>query len=503
MKRTKILKLNIITSLVPWIILAIIGFVKIKLFIDIYGSELNGLIQLLSQIYGYISLVEMGFGSAILYSLYKPLADKDETKVARLFNGSKKMYKRIATILLSGGLIAGLVSPFLIKDISFSYEYIFGIFAIFGIDYFMKYMFDLPYRTLLAADQKGYKVNLIVNTTLVIVKTLEILLLLTKINYMYVLLIIIPLNLLGYYVLMSFVKKEYPYLSKEKEIDSSPNAMTKDVMIHKMSKIVFYGTDSIILSIFSGLSTVSIYGAYNYIIQAVEKIISLILASPLELFGNLFAKEENNEEKHKKLYSEFVAMTYFTGLTICSVLFIAITKFISIWINQSYEVSVWVAILFCLSLWYECTEKTNTTLIESKGKFKETKHIQVWGAIVNICTSIVGAKYFGIFGVLFGTVLSYAIVRQPLQNLYICKNLIKQSFIKKTAVFAMFTAMLLGMFALDIYIVSTFSLYSARTYTNWGLDTLIIAAVNLSIIFTLMYTMYRSFRDVIARMIKR
>ncbi len=503
MKRTKILKLNIITSLVPWIVLAIIGFVKIKLFIEIYGSELNGLIQLLSQIYSYISLIEMGFGSAILFSLYKPLADKDETKVAKLFNGSKKMYKKIATVLLFGGVIAGLISPFLIKDISFSYTYILGIFAIFGVDYFMKYMFDLPYRMLFAADQKGYKANIIVNTTLVVVKMIEIFLILTKINYIYILLVIVPLNLIGYYILMRFVKKHYPYLDKEKEVDNTPVAMTKDVMMHKISKIVFYGTDSIILSIFSGLTTVSIYGAYNYIIQAVEKIISLILASPLELFGNLFAKEENNEEKHRKLYSEFVAITYFTGLAICSVLFIAITKFISIWISPSYNVSIWVAMLFSLSLWYECTEKTNTTLIESRGKFKETKHIQILGAITNILVSIIGTIYFGILGVLLGTVLSYVIVRQPLQNMYICKNLIKQSFVKKTSIFMMFTAILLGIFMLDMYIVSNLSLYEASTIMAWARDTLIIAGINISAIFILMYILYKNFRDVLARFFKR
>jgi len=171
--------------------------------------------------------------------------------------------------------------------------------------------------------------------------------------------------------------------------------------------------------------------------------------------------------------------------------------------------------LFCLSLWYECTEKTNTTLIESKGKFKETKHIQILGAITNIVGSIVGTiffsklgehlgkEYFGILGVLLGTVLSYAIIRQPLQNKYICKHLIKQSFTRKTLIFAMFTAILVGMFALDTYIASTFSLYTVKTYLMWGRDTAIIAAVNVSIIFVSMYALYKSFRNVLARFFKR
>lgn len=515
MKRTKILKLNIITSLVPWTVLAIIGFIKIKFFINIFGSELNGLIQLLSQIYSYISIVELGFGSAILFSLYKPLADKDETKVARLFNGSKKMYLRIATVMIIGGLIAGIVSPLLIKNINFPYMYVFGIFAIFGVDYFMKYIFYLPYRTLLGADQKGYKANIIVNTTTIIVKLIEILLIMTKINYMYILAIIIPLNCIGYYILMSFVNREYPYLRKEKGIDSSPAAMTKDVMVHKVSKIIFYGTDSVILSIFSGLTTVSIYGAYNYIIQSVLRIISLILSSPLELFGNLFAKEADNEEKHKKLYNEFVSMTYFTGLVICSILFIAMNKFIGIWINSSYEVTLWISMLFCLCLWYECTEKTNTTLIESKGKFKETKHIQILGALTNIIVSVTGTIYFsrlgdslekpalGILGVLLGTTLSYALVRQPLQNRYICKNLIKQSYFKRASIFAMFTVILLAIFGLNIEITSLLSLYKSNNIMFWLRDTAIISTINISLIFGCMYLSYKSFRDVLARFLKR
>ena len=115
MNKVKTLKLNILTSVLPWAILAFVGFIKIKLFINIYGSELNGFIQLIAQIYSYISLVELGFGAAITYKLYKPLAEGNKEKIASLFNGARKTYKKVAIKMLGIGIVTSIVLPFVLK----------------------------------------------------------------------------------------------------------------------------------------------------------------------------------------------------------------------------------------------------------------------------------------------------------------------------------------------------------------------------------------------------
>ena len=146
MNKIKTLKLNVITSILPWIILAVIGFVKIKFFIRVYGDETNGFIQLITQIYGYLSLVEMGFGSAIMFRLYKPLALGNKEETVKLFNGSKKIYKNIAIKLCSMAFVVAFIVPIFFRMETMSKAKMVAIFLIFAVDYFTKYIFDLPYR---------------------------------------------------------------------------------------------------------------------------------------------------------------------------------------------------------------------------------------------------------------------------------------------------------------------------------------------------------------------
>ena len=313
MNKVKTLKFNIISAVLPWIFLAIIGFVKIKFFINIYGSELNGYIQLISQIYGYISLVEMGFGSAVTYRLYKPLAEGNKKEVAALFNGCIKIYKKIAIKMSVIGIIIACILPFVLEYDSLSKAKIVTVFLLFVVDYFLKYIFDLPCRILLYADQKRYKANIIVNTSTVIIKIIELLLILTSLNYILVLSIIILLNALSYLLLSHITKKGYSYVKEFDDIDTTTREMSKDVMAHKISRIVFYGTDNIIISMTKGLglAVASIYGSYNYIVSAVRNILDLFLQSPLEMLGNKFVKKDSNMKENFELYQEFLKVTYF------------------------------------------------------------------------------------------------------------------------------------------------------------------------------------------------
>ena len=313
MNKVKTLKFNIISAVLPWIFLAIIGFVKIRFFINVYGSELNGYIQLISQIYGYISLVEMGFGSAVTYRLYKPLAEGDKEKIAALFNGCIKIYKKIAIKMSAIGVVIACVLPFVLEYDTLSKAKIVAVFLLFIVDYFLKYIYDLPCRILLYADQKRYKANIIVNTSTLIIKIIELLLILTSINYIIVLSITILLNAISYIILSYITKKEYSYIKDIKEIDTTTREMSKDVMAHKVSRIVFYGTDNIIISMTRGLglAVASIYGSYNYIVAAVRNILDLFLQSPLEMLGNKFVKKDSNMKENFGLYQEFLKATYF------------------------------------------------------------------------------------------------------------------------------------------------------------------------------------------------
>ena len=153
--RTKRSILNFITSFFPWVIIALIGFPKIHLFISNYGSELNGLTQLIYQIFSYFGLAEMGFGAAISYKLYKLFVENDREKISSVFTGAVRIYKKMGLIIFSLGIFFAIVSAMFLNSDEISQLYIFAIILLNSIDYLLIYLLLMPYQTLLIADQKN------------------------------------------------------------------------------------------------------------------------------------------------------------------------------------------------------------------------------------------------------------------------------------------------------------------------------------------------------------
>lgn len=505
MNKIKTLKLNIITSILPWVILAVIGFLKIKLFINVYGDETNGFVQLITQIYGYLSLVEMGFGSAIVYKLYKPLSTDDKEAVSKLFNGSKKTYKNVAIKLCSMAVVVAFIVPLFFEVTSISKNMMVLIFLLFAIDYFTKYIFDLPYRTLLYADQKKYKANIIINVSTLIVKTVELGLILTGINYVFVLISNIILNTISYIIFSRIVKKEYPWLAMSDEVDLTAKDMSKDIMGHKVARIAFYGTDNIIISLTKnlGLVVTSIYGSYNYIISAIRNIFDLLFSSPLEILGNKFAKSNEKKEEIEGLYTEILSVTYFVGIIVCSAFFVAINKLIEVWINKDYVVSTITVLIFSIYLWYECVGRTNLTMIEANGKYKETKWIEYACVIVNISLSFILAGFFGIAGVVGATIISVAFIRHPFQTRFLYKNFFEMKMLKSFIKFFVYTILMLVMCGMNHIFVESLGLYSNLNYITWGITSLGICIVDTVLLFIIFYVFDKSFRKASQRFLKR
>lgn len=505
MNKVKTLKLNILTSVLPWAILAFVGFIKIKLFINIYGSELNGFIQLIAQIYSYISLVELGFGAAITYKLYKPLAVGNKEKIASLFNGARKTYKKVAIKMLGIGIVTSIVLPFILNYETLSIKTLIPVFLLYSLDYLLKYIWDLPCRILLYADQKRYKANIVVNVATLIVKGVELLLITTGLNYLLILGIIILLNAISYIALYIFTKKEYPWLKEYKEVDITAREMSKDIMAHKLSNVVFYGTDSIIISTTKGLGLAvsSIYGSYNYIITAIKNILGFVLTSPLELLGNKFAKENQDMDKNYALYREFVKSTYFIGIVLAATFCVCISNLMEIWISKEYILDTLTIIIFSLYIWYECISRTNLTIIEANGKYKETKYIEIAASILNIVLSLVLVRVWGIKGVVLATVISLAIIKQPLQNKYIYKGIFKKKCIKSMGIFLVYTIVFISVCILNILLANKTPLFNSVSIWYWLVSTLIIALLDSIILFIPMYLLDKSFKNVVKRFINK
>ncbi len=205
--RTKNSMLNFITSFFPWLILAVLGFFKIKFFINSYGSELNGLVQLAHQVFTFLSIASLGFTSAVIYYLYDPLIKKDHQKIDQILSGSKKTFKKIGTIIFIGGIIASLIVPYIIYQMDIPKIFVFLLFFLYALDYLSSYLLLLPYKVVFEADQKSYIVNYLMNTKQLLFRSLELFLILIKFNILLILLISVISNFIVNKLIITKSKK--------------------------------------------------------------------------------------------------------------------------------------------------------------------------------------------------------------------------------------------------------------------------------------------------------
>ena len=167
--RTKEAIKGSIFEIIPTIIIAIIGFIKTKVFISYLGSDMNGYFQFINQFISYLFLAEAGFATAITYKLYKPVAEKDVKKTSQLFYGGLKIFRKIALIISAGILILTvLFVAFLKENYTLKLIIIISFILISASNVISYFFYSKMYQAMFASRQEGYKASLITNITKII-----------------------------------------------------------------------------------------------------------------------------------------------------------------------------------------------------------------------------------------------------------------------------------------------------------------------------------------------
>lgn len=429
--RTKKSIYNFISDVIPFIILGVLSFLRINYIIKYYGEDTNGYMQLITQIFSYLALAEAGFGTAVIYKLYKPLADNDQKKISSIVNGSKIIFKKIALVMSILSITCAIVIPFFINRGSLTIFFIIAIFLLNSIHYLIEYFIVYPYTSLLQADQNQYIFNLYKNIIKIIFGVLELILMRFRIDLMLIIGINILFTLIYIYMVMKRVKKLYPWLDNTSPPDTTAFKMTKDVMVHKISYLVFSKTDPIILSKFS-LGYVSLYTSYNYIIDFITNIVSKIYNSIRASYCNIVVLGKNED---KKYFNMFLSFSFFTACFACVTFNTTVNPFVNIlWLGKEYQLSKPVVLLFTLIMFGKIIVNPIYIARDSKGLYKETKNFTILQAITNIVLSIILVQKYQIFGVLLATFLSQYLIMIPLNISTVYSKVFKNDikiFIKK------------------------------------------------------------------------
>lgn len=484
--RKKRLVINTFSSFIFQITTIICGFILPRLILEAFGSEVNGLVNSITQFLGIISFLELGVGAVIQSSLYKPLADKDNDQISRVVVSGQRFFSKLAMILLVYVLVLMVIYPFVANQ-DFGFIYTVTLIGVISISSFAQYYFGIVNRLLLTADQKGYisynaqTITLILNTVacfglIHLGASIHLVKLTTSLVY-----VVRPL------VLMIYVKKNYKINWKIK-YEGEPIQQKWNGVAQHISAVVLDGTDNIVLTIFAGLKEVSVYSVYNLVVTGVKQLLMSMTNGIQSLVGELWAKQELD---NLRKFFGWVEWGLHTGtIFVFGVTSILIIPFVKVYTNGISDIN-YVQPLFGMLLVManagHCLRLPYNIMILAGGHYKQTQSNYIIAASINIIVSVLAVKRWGLVGVAVGTVI--AMFYQTIwMAAYDSRNLIRWPFRKFIKQIGVDIISVVG-----IYLGTSHFVLDKITYLAWVILAIKVTIVSAIIIIVINILFYRSY----------
>lgn len=406
--RTKKTILNSLVAMLMYSINIIFGFIAQKIFITTLGNEYLGVNGLFTNILSILAVVELGFGNAIIFHLYKPLAENNEKEVNLLMKFYKKTYNIIALIIFILGLISMFFLGYIIGSVNIK-ESIYLLYFLALFDIVSSYLLTYK-RSILYANQETYIINYFHIGYIVLLNIFEILFLLKFRNYIIYLLIKIFFRILENVAITLYVNNKYPFILKkvnenlDVNIEKDIYKKVKGLFFHKIGGSIVYGTDNIIISKLFGVVTVGLYSNYYMIINSILNLLYQVFNSITSSVGNLLL--EKNVEKSYITYKNILFINSWI-FCFCSACLISLVEpFIKIWLGDGFILNFSVLVALVLNFYFQGMRRTSNTFKEAAGIFYEDRYVPLIESTINIIASIVLGKIFGLAGVFMGTIVS-------------------------------------------------------------------------------------------------
>lgn len=479
MSRRKKALFTTITATILQIVLLIINLILPHMIIKTYGSNVNGLINSITQFLGYIALLETGIGGVISALLYKALANNNEEEISKIIISTQSFFRKICVVLIIYIIGLCIFFPLFSKD-EFKSAYTISLLCIIGISSFIQYYFGLTNQLLIKADQKGYIVNISKIITYIVSTIVMVVCIKFRCSIQLVKLIgtiILALSPLSYYI---YVRKKYNIKYNLKK-DDNILKQRWDGFAHQIASFIHTNTDIALLTIFSTMSEVSVYSVYLLITNGLRSFITILSNSLCSTFGNIYAKKEFDKlEKQFQIFDYLNIIVITFAFTIAAV---SITPFIKIYTkgvtDANYNRLIFGFIMVLSEAFY-CLRCSYSNIIFVVGDFKQTKWHAYLEGILNIVVSLFLIKPFGIIGIAIGTLIGMT-TRWLLSIYYVNKEIINlntKSLIKKYLVNA---------FAIIIFVIvfNNLKLSNSLSYASWVINAIVLSAILFVIILTL------------------
>lgn len=482
----------------------LISFISRKVFIDRLGTEVLGLNTTAASLLQFLNLAELGIGTAIGVTLYKPLSEKDQQSINEIVSLQGWFYRKVAWVIITASGILMLFFPRIFAGTPLPLWYAYGSFGVmlFGamIGYFVNYK-----QIVLSANQQQYQITRTYSSMLLVKVVFQMIAVTVFRNgFLWWLILEFVFAILSSWFLNWQIRKTCPELDTHTADGTTLRKKYPDVLkkikqlfIHKISTFALTQTSPLIIYAYASLTMVTEYTNYMLITTSLLSLFNAIFNGMNAGVGNLVA--EGDMTRIGRVFKELFSIRFLLIATVAFCYFKLATPFVSIWLGPEHVLPWDVILMVTLLFFIRGTREVVDSFINAYGLF-----FDIWApateAIINVGFSILFGYFWGLTGILGGVLLSQILIIFIWKPILLYRYGFKQSIAEYVGIYAKH----LALFAVAILIVSgIFRLIPVDPASGYG-HFFLIGAI-MTILFTLIlggfqFAAEQGTRDFIDRM---
>ena len=498
--RTRNVLKNVSWTTLLQIILMLLQFVVRTVFIRRLGRDYLGITGLFTDIMWILDLANLRIPEAIILSMYKPLAEDNKPKVLALMYLLRKTFLIISVTILTLGLMTLPLLKFIIKDPpnipeNFSVLFLFYLFEIVAI-YAIIYK-----RNIIYADQKNYILSIYRNVAHFIQIIIQIIVLLKVRNFYVFVSIQVIVTLIMNFMLSAKADRMYPFIKEKStyklntEEISEIKVNIKSMFIYGLGSVSLIGVDSILVSSIVGIGILGLCSNYMLVINSVKALIDQSMIGFTASIGNLNVKKdpEASETTFNQVNFIVFMVTSFFAVNLAA----SLNTLISIWLGESYMIAQAVVISLVLRFYIQSTQYATFTFRSTLGLLKKKRFIPLYTAAVNIVSSIIMGRFFGVAGIFFASSIAIFFFTILPEALLLYKDIFGKSSITFFIRYFGYIIFMAGNYFITGKIIDQLP-YTG--WTNFFLRAILGALISFSI-FILVFFRDKNFRALCSRLL--
>ncbi len=392
-----------ISGLLSQIVTLLLGIIIPKLVIVSYGSEVNGLLSSVRQIFVYVALLEAGIGTASLQALYAPIAADDHARTSAIMAATDRYYRRTGKLYAAAVILLALLYPLIVKS-AIPFPVVAGVIFFQGASGVINYFFQGKFSILLRVDGKSYITANVATIVNIVSKLAQIALILAGCNILTVQIAYFIINVGQMLYISSYIRRHYGWLDLSVKPDYQALSQSRNVIIHQVSGLIFNNTDILVLTFFCGLKTVSVYSLYSMIVGCVSTVIDTVCSSVEFILGQAFHTDRERFLRLQETYETYYLGLSFAFFTVTLVMLPSFIQIYSAGITDAVYTDAYLPYLFVILNVLMYARRTSSQIINFAGHFKQTQWRSVLESAINLTVSLVLVYLIGIYGVLLGTI---------------------------------------------------------------------------------------------------